>query len=51
MRAVLRGKFIVISACRKNLEKSYTSNLKAHLKSLGQKEANTLNRSRQEELN
>ena len=37
MKAVLRGKFIVLSALVKKLERSYTSNLIAHLKALDQK--------------
>ena len=41
MKAVLRGKFIAISAYLKNMEKAHTSNLTAHLKALEQKEANS----------
>jgi hypothetical protein len=37
---VLRGKFIAQSAVIKKLERSYTSNLTAHLKALEQNEAN-----------
>ena len=50
MKAVLRGKFIVLSALVKKLEKSYTSNLTGHLRSLKQKEANTPKRSRWQEM-
>jgi hypothetical protein len=39
MKAVLRGKLIVLSASKKKLERAYTSSLIAHLKALGQKEA------------
>jgi hypothetical protein len=41
MKAVLRGKLIALSASKKKLERAYTSNLKAHLKALEQKEANS----------
>ena len=41
MRAVLRGKFITLSDHIKNLQKSLTSNLTAHLTTLEQKEANS----------
>jgi hypothetical protein len=41
MKAVLKGKFIALSASKKKLERTYTSSLTAHLKSLEQKEANT----------
>jgi hypothetical protein len=44
MKAVLRGKFIALSA--KKLERSYRSNLTAHLRALEQKEANSPQRSR-----
>ena len=47
-KAVLRGKFIALSALIKKLERSYTSNLTAHLRALEQKEANTPKRRRQE---
>ena len=43
MKAFLRGKLIALSACKKKLEKAYTSNLTAHLKVLEQKEANSPN--------
>jgi hypothetical protein len=38
MKAMLRGKFIALSALIKKLESSYTSNLTAHLRALEQKE-------------
>lgn len=38
MEAVLRGKFIALSADIKKLEKSYAINLTAHQETLGQKE-------------
>jgi len=50
MKAVLRGKQIALSVPKKKLEKAYTSNLKAHLKTLEQKEANSCNRSIQQEI-
>ena len=37
MKAVLRGKFIALSAFIKKLESSHTSNLKVHLKALQKK--------------
>ena len=37
MKPVLRGKFIALSAFIKKLERSYTSNLTAHLKALEKK--------------
>ena len=40
MKAVLRGKFIALSAHIKKVEKSHTSNLTAHLKALEQNEEN-----------
>ena len=50
MKAVLRGKLIALSASKKKLEQAYTSSLTAHLKALEQKEANSLKRSRQQEI-
>jgi hypothetical protein len=41
MKTVLRRTFIALSAIIKKLERSHANNLKAHLKSLEQKEANT----------
>jgi hypothetical protein len=41
MKAVLRGKLIVLSASKKKLERAYTSSLTAHLKALEQKEPNS----------
>jgi len=49
MKAVLRGKFIALSALVKKLERSYTSNLTAHLRALEQKEASTTKSSRRQE--
>jgi hypothetical protein len=46
MRAVLRGKFIALSALVKKLERSYANNLTAHLRALEQKEA----RNRRQEI-
>lgn len=50
MKAVLRGKLIALSACRKEQERPYISSLSAHLKALEQKEANTTRRSRRQEI-
>jgi hypothetical protein len=50
MKAVLRGKFIVLSALVKKLERYYTSNLTAHLRALEHKEANTPKWSRWQEI-
>ena len=50
MKAVLSGKLIALSASQKKLERAYTSSLTAHLKSLGQKYANTPKRSREQEI-
>ena len=46
MKAVLRGKFIVLSVLIKNFESSHMNKLNVHLKSLEQKEANSPKRSR-----
>ena len=51
IKTVLRGKLIAPSVSKKKLEKAYTSNLRAHLKALEQKEANTPKRSRWQEKN
>ena len=50
MKAVLRGKLIDLSTSKKKLERAYTRNLTAQLKSLEQKEADTPKRSRQQEI-
>jgi hypothetical protein len=50
MKVVLRGKLIVLSAFTKKLGNAYTSSLRAHLKALEQKEANTSKRNRQQEI-
>jgi hypothetical protein len=50
MKAVLRGKFIALSALVKKLKRSYTNNLTAHLRDLEQKEVNSPNRSRRQEI-
>jgi len=50
MKAVLRGKLIALSACRKKQQRAYTSSLIAHLKALEQKEANIPRRSRRQEI-
>jgi hypothetical protein len=47
---VLRGKFIALSALIKKLEKSYTSYVTAHLKTLEQKKANTPKKSRWQKI-
>jgi hypothetical protein len=50
VKAVLRGKFIALSALINKLERSYTINLTAHLRTLEQKEANAPKRSRRQEI-
>jgi hypothetical protein len=50
MKAFLRGKLIALSISKKKLERAYTSSLTAHLKSLEQKEANSPQRSRWQEI-
>jgi hypothetical protein len=50
MKVVVRGKLIAGNASKKKLERTYTSNLTAHLKALEQKEANSPKRSRQQEI-
>ena len=50
MKAVVRGKLIVLSASKRKLERAYTSSLTAHLKALEQKEANAPKRSRRQEI-
>jgi hypothetical protein len=47
---VVRGKFIVLSASKRKLERAYTSSLAAHLKALEQKQANSPKRSRRQEI-
>ena len=50
MKADLRGKLIALNASKKKLERAYTSSLTAHLKALEKKEANSLKRSRPQEI-
>jgi hypothetical protein len=50
MKAELRGKFIVLTALVKTLERFYTNNLTAHLRALEQKEANSTRRNRRQEI-
>jgi superfamily II RNA helicase len=50
MKAVLREKFITISALAKKLERSYTNNLTAHLNALEQKESDSPKRNRRQEI-
>jgi hypothetical protein len=50
MKAVLRGKFITLSAVVIKLERSYTNNLTAHLRALPQKEAKSPKRCRRQEI-
>ena len=50
MKAVLREKFIALNAYIKNMEKSHTSNLTAHLKALEQKEESSSRRSIAQEI-
>jgi hypothetical protein len=48
MKAMLRGKFIALSALVKKLERCYTNNLTAYLQALEQKEVNSPKRSRKQ---
>ena len=50
MKAVLRGKFIALSAQLKKTEKAYIGDLTAHLKALEKKEADSPRRSRRLEI-
>ena len=50
MKAVLRGKFIGLSASKKKLERAYITSLTAHLEALELKEANSPMRSRWQEI-
>lgn len=50
MKALLKGKLIVLSASKMKQEREYTSNLTAHWKAPEQKEAYTPKRSRQQEV-
>ena len=50
MKAFLRGKLMALSASKKKLERAHFGSLKTHLKSLKQKEANSLKRSRWQEI-
>jgi hypothetical protein len=47
---VLKGKFIALSTLLKKLERSFSSNLTAHLRALEQKEANTPKKSRRQKI-
>ena len=50
MKAVLRGKFIALSAQLKKTEKAHVADLTAHLKALEKKEADSPRRSRRLEI-
>jgi len=50
MKAVLRGKLITLSACKKKQERAYVSSLTVHLKALGQKEIDKPKRGRRQEI-
>ena len=50
MKAVIRGKFIALSALVRKLERFYTNNLTAHLRALEQKQANSPKRNRRDEI-
>jgi hypothetical protein len=50
MKAVLKGKFIALSALVKQLDRSYTNNLTAHLRAPEQTEANSPKSSKREEI-
>jgi thiamine biosynthesis lipoprotein ApbE len=51
LNTFLRGKFIALSAYKKNPDRAQTSSLTTYLKALEQKEANSSKRSRQQEKN
>jgi hypothetical protein len=51
MKAVRRGKVILLSASKEKLERKYTSSLTAQIKAIEQKEANSPGRNRQQEIN
>ena len=50
VKAVIREKFIALSALVKKLKRSYTNNLTVHLKALDQKEASSLKRNKRQEI-
>jgi hypothetical protein len=50
MKAILRGKLIALSAAKKKRERAHISSLTAHLKALEQKEANSPQRGRRQEI-
>jgi hypothetical protein len=50
MKAFRRGKLIALSASKKKLERAHTTSLTTHLKALEEKEANSPNRSRRQEI-
>jgi hypothetical protein len=50
MKAFLRGKLIALSASQRKLERACFSSLTTHLKALEQKKANSLKRSRWQEI-
>jgi hypothetical protein len=50
MKAFLKGKLIALSAPQKKLSRAHTVSLTAHLKALEQKEVNSSESSRQQEL-
>ena len=50
MKAVLRGKFVALSASKKRMERVYTNSLTVHLKALEQKGANTPKMNRRQEI-
>jgi hypothetical protein len=50
MKAFLRGKLIALSTSKKKPERAHTNSLTTHLKALEQKEANSLKRSRGQEI-
>ena len=50
MKAFLREKLIALSASKKKIERAHASSLKAHLKALEQKVANSPKRNRRQEI-
>ena len=50
MKTVLRGKFISLNTYIKEVEKSHNSNPTTHLKAIEQKEADSIRRSKRQEI-
>ena len=48
MKAMFKGKFLALNTYKEKLEKSHTSELTEHIKTLEQKEANSHRKTRQQ---